>query len=127
MILSMIRAMTAALRMLAVATVCLVPLVAGCGDDDNSSAAAGGDMTVVATTTQAADLARAAAGDRAEVVGLLQPNADPHDYEVRPGDVRALADADVVVRSGGDLDDWLADAIESSGSDARQLVLIEKV
>src|SRR5215218_290435 len=129
MILSMIRAMTAALRLLAAAAVCLAPLAAaGCGDDDSSAAAGGGgDMTVVATTTQAADLTRAVAGDRAEVVGLLQPNADPHDYEVRPGDVKALADADVVIRSGGDLDDWLADAIRSSGGDARQLVLIDKV
>ena len=43
--------------------------------------------TVVATTTQAADLARNVGGDRVEVVQLLAPNADPHDYEVRPRDV----------------------------------------
>jgi len=120
--------MTAALRTLALAVVCLAPLaVAGCGDDDASSAAGGGDVTVVATTTQAADLARAVAGDRAKVVGLIPANADPHDYEVRPGDVKALADADVVIRSGGDVDDWLTEAIESSGADARELVLIDKV
>src|SRR5215216_1765891 len=120
--------MTAALRTLALAVVCLAPLaVAGCGDDDASSAAGGGDLTVVATTTQAADLARAVAGDRAKVVGLLQPNADPHDYEVRPGDVKSLADADVVIRSGGDLDDWLDSAIESSGTDASETVLIDHV
>jgi ABC-type Zn uptake system ZnuABC Zn-binding protein ZnuA len=126
----MIRAMTAALRLLAAAVACLAPLAAaGCGDDASSSAAGGGggDVTVVATTTQAADLARAVAGDRAEVVGLIPPNADPHDYEVRPADVKALADADVVIRSGGDLDDWLAEAIESSGGDARELVLIDEV
>jgi len=115
--------------MLALAFVCLAPLAAtGCGDDeDDASSAASGDVTVVATTTQAADLARAVAGDRAQVTGLIPPNADPHDYEVRPGDIKALADADVVIRSGGDLDDWLADAIESSGSDARELVLIDEV
>ena len=117
--------MTVALRLLAAAAGCLVPLAAaGCGDD---AASGRGGTTVVATTTQAADLARAVAGDRAEVVGLIPPNADPHDYEVRPGDVEALADADVVIRSGGDLDDWLADAIENSGSGARELVLIDEV
>ena len=68
----------------------------------------GGDgVTVVATTTQAADLARQVAGDRARVVGLLPPGADPHDHEVRPDDVKALADAALVVRSGGELDAWL--------------------
>src|SRR5215218_8762384 len=120
--------MTAALRTLALAVVCLAPLaVAGCGDDDASSAAGGGDLTVVATTTQAADFARAVGGDRAKVVGLLPANADPHDYEVRPGDVKALADADVVIRSGGELDEWLESAIESSGADAKELALIDHV
>jgi len=105
---------------------CLAPLVgAGCGDDE---ATAGGDqVTVVATTTQAADFARAVGGHRAKVVGLLPANADPHDYEVRPGDVKALADADVVIRSGGDLDKWLEPAIESSGADAEELALMDHV
>ena len=82
---------------------------------------------MVATTTQAADLARSVGGRRAHVVGLLPANADPHDYEVRPGDVKALVDADLVVRSGGDLDDWLASAIDSSGTDAPELTLIDHV
>jgi ABC-type Zn uptake system ZnuABC Zn-binding protein ZnuA len=108
---------------------CLAPLVAaGCGDDDNSAAAGGGSgITVVATTTQAADIARAVAGDRDKVVGLLPANADPHDYEVRPGDVKALADADLVIRSGGDLDDWLKSAIDSSGTGADEVTLIDHV
>jgi ABC-type Zn uptake system ZnuABC Zn-binding protein ZnuA len=108
---------------------CLAPLVAaGCGDDEGSAAAGGGSgITVVATTTQAADFARAVAGDRDKVVGLIPANADPHDYEVRPGDVKALADADVVIRSGGDLDDWLQSAIDSSGTGADDLTLIDHV
>jgi ABC-type Zn uptake system ZnuABC Zn-binding protein ZnuA len=108
------------------ALLCLVPLVSACGDDD-STAAGDTSVTVVATTTQAADLARAVGGDRARVVGLIPANADPHDYEVRPGDIKALTDADLVIRSGGDLDDWLASAIESSGTDASELTLIDHV
>jgi ABC-type Zn uptake system ZnuABC Zn-binding protein ZnuA len=114
------------MRTLALAALlCLVPLVSACGDD--STAAKDGNVTVVATTTQAADFARAVGGERAHVVGLIPANADPHDYEVRPGDVKALADADLVVRSGGDLDDWLESAIESSGTDAPELTLIDHV
>jgi len=108
------------------ALLCLAALVSACGDDD-STAAGNASVTVVATTTQAADLARAVGGERANVVGLLPANADPHDYEVRPGDVKALTDADLVIRSGGDLDDWLASAIESSGTDAPELTLIDHV
>jgi ABC-type Zn uptake system ZnuABC Zn-binding protein ZnuA len=108
------------------ALLCLAPLVSACGDD-NSTAAGNANVKVVATTTQAEDFARAVGGERARVVGLIPANADPHDYEVRPGDVKALADADLVIRSGGDLDDWLASAIESSGTDATQLTLIDHV
>jgi len=102
----------------------LALLLGACGDDDRG---AGGAITVVATTTQAADLTRAVTGDRDAVAGLLEPNADPHDYEVRPGDVKALVDADLVVRSGGDLDAWLDGAIDSSGNDAEQVRLIDHV
>jgi ABC-type Zn uptake system ZnuABC Zn-binding protein ZnuA len=106
---------------------CLVCVaLAGCGGDER--AAAGGDaIRIVATTGQAADFARAVAGERAEVTGLLAPNADPHEFEIRPDDVRELSDAELVVRSGGDLDEWLDDAIESSGADADVLTLADHV
>src|SRR6478672_6641272 len=89
-------------------------LLAACGSGGGED----GRPVVVATTTQAADLARAVAGDHARVRGVLAPNSDPHDYEVRPGDVKALARAHLVVRSGGDLDGWLGGAIDSAGADA---------
>jgi ABC-type Zn uptake system ZnuABC Zn-binding protein ZnuA len=98
-------------------------VLVGCGSGGGDA----GRPTVVATTTQAADLARSVAGDRAEVRGMLAPNSDPHDYEVRPGDVKALAGADLVVRSGGDLDEWLDGAIDSAGTDAPVLDLLERV
>lgn len=100
-------------------------LLAGCGEDDGGGADR--RVTVVATTTQAADLAGNVGGDRVEVVGLLAANADPHEYEVRPHDLRALGDADLIVRSGGDLDEWLQEAIEGAGSDAPVVTLIDHV
>lgn len=107
---------------------CLAALtITGCGDDGDAAAGPAEGPLVVATTTQAADLARNAAGDRAEVQGLIPPNADPHDYEARPSDIEALAEADVIVRSGGDLDGWLAEAIEASGTEAKVVTLIDHV
>ena len=111
--------------LIAAVTLLLVAALVACGEDDGSPA--GGGVTVVATTTQAADLARNVGGDRVEVTSLLAPNADPHDYEVRPRDLQGLVDADLVVRSGGDLDDWLQEAIEGAGSDAPVLSLIDHV
>jgi ABC-type Zn uptake system ZnuABC Zn-binding protein ZnuA len=90
-----------------------------CGD----GGASGGAPSVVATTTQGADLARQVAGSRAHVSSLLKPNSDPHSYEPRAGDVKALARADLVVRSGGEIDDWLEEAQAGAGSDAPLVTL----
>src|SRR3954470_8390779 len=89
-------------------------LLAGCG----ASATADRRLTVVATTPVVADLARNVGGPDVHVVQILAPNADPHEYELRPHDIQAVADADVVVRSGGDVDDWIGEAIDGSGTHA---------
>ena len=104
----------------------LLAVLAGCGDDGDA-ASQDGSLEVVATTGQAADFAREVGGDAVHVTGLLPPNADPHEFELRPDDVKAIAGADVVVQSGGDLDEWLDDAIESAGSDAPVVTLADHV
>ena len=96
---------------------------AGCGD----SGAGGSGLPVVATTTQTADFVRAVGGTRVDVHGVLAPNSDPHEYEPRPSDARAVAAAKLVVRSGGDVDDWLGDVIDNAGGDATVLTLIDHV
>ena len=96
-------------------------IAAGCGDTGPD------DAPVVATTPLVADLAASVAGDDREVRSLMSPGTDPHDYEPRPADVAALADAELVVAGGGDLDAWIADAMDDSGSDAELLVLGEGV
>ena len=95
----------------------------GCGSDGEP----GGGPSVVVTTAQAADLARNVAGDAAEVTQILPANADPHEYEPTPSDAEALAGADLIVRSGGEVDAWLDQLVESSGSDAPVLTLSDHV
>ena len=102
----------------------LVTLVAvACGDDSGS----GGERTVVATTTQVADLVRQVGGARISVDGMLRPGGDPHDYEPRPSDVAAVARAGLVLRSGGEVDDWLGDVVDNAGGDAEVVSLIDSV
>jgi ABC-type Zn uptake system ZnuABC Zn-binding protein ZnuA len=110
----------------ALAVALAATLLAACGQG-GSAAGGGGGPIVVATTTQVADLTRAVGGSRADVRQILTPNSDPHAYEPRPSDVRAVAGAKVVVRSGGDLDDWLAGVLRNAGSDARTVELIKAV
>jgi len=98
--------------------------LAGCRGSDPQT---GKGPSVVVTTPQAADLVRHVAGGAAAVTQLLPANADPHEYEPRPSDAEALARADLIVRSGGDVDSWLDQLIESSGSDAPVLILADHV
>jgi zinc/manganese transport system substrate-binding protein len=100
-------------------------MATGCGSDD--SRASDAELTVVATTTQVADFVRNVGGDRVDVHGILGTNADPHDYEPRPSDVAAIADAPLVFKSGGDIDSWLDELIDSAGGDHRIVTLIDLV
>ena len=109
-------------RFAAILVVVLVAAVGGCGENSSSNG-----RTVVATTTQVADLVRQVGGNRVSVDGMLRPGGDPHDYEPRPSDVAAVAKADVVFRSGGEVDDWLGDVIGNAGGDAEVVTLIDSV
>jgi ABC-type Zn uptake system ZnuABC Zn-binding protein ZnuA len=101
----------------------LAVVAVACGDDSGSRRG----VTVVATTTEVADLARQVGGSRVNVDGMLRPGGDPHDYEPRPSDVAAVADATVVFRSGGEVDQWLNDVIDNAGGDAEVVSLIDSV
>ena len=95
-------------------------LVAGCGD---TATGPKDGVKVVATTTQLGDFARAVGGDAARVTQILHANTDPHDYEPRPADVEASANAEVVLVSGDGLDDWIVNVLEQGGADAAPLDL----
>jgi zinc/manganese transport system substrate-binding protein len=103
----------------------LAIVAAGCGSDDGRSPEA--EITAVATTMQAGDLVRAVGGERVDVETILEAGADPHDYEPRPSDVKTLADAALVVKSGGDIDAWLDEVIENAGGEAQVVTLIDGV
>jgi ABC-type Zn uptake system ZnuABC Zn-binding protein ZnuA/ABC-type Mn2+/Zn2+ transport system permease subunit len=99
---------------LAAAALCAAAVFAGCaggGDGD-------GRLEVVATTTQIGDFVREVGGEAVAVDQVLQPNTDPHEYEPRPSDVVAAAEAKLVFASGDDLDAWIDQVVSDSGGDA---------
>src|SRR5256885_17268438 len=101
---------------------CWAALVA-CGQGGGAA----GRMRVEASTTQVADLVRQVGGRRVDVHQILRPNSDPHSYEPRPSDARALASAKVVFQSGGDVDRWLDGLIASAGAGDKRVRLIDHV
>lgn len=95
-------------------------LLAGCGGSESDK------PVVVATTTEIGDFARAVGGDAVDVHQILRPNTDPHEYEPRPDDIRATAEAKVVFVSGDGLDSWMADVVQQGGG-TREVVTLGDV
>jgi zinc transport system substrate-binding protein len=65
------------------------------------------------------------AGDRAEVVDLTPAGVEPHDLELSPSQVRALAEADLVVYVGGGFQPGVEQALEQV--DTARLDVLELV
>jgi ABC-type Zn uptake system ZnuABC Zn-binding protein ZnuA len=101
--------------LLAVAVAAL--LAAGCAKQSGPWPDGAAGLRVAATTTQVADLVAHVGGDRVDLVTLLKPGIDAHDYEPSPADIEAIAHAELLVENGVGLESWLADIIESSGFD----------
>lgn len=102
----------------ALAVAACATLIAACGDEEASTDGGPAPVRVVASTTQVGDFARQVGGDAVEVAQILRPNTDPHDYEPRPADIAAVADADLVLTSGDHIDEWMEDVVENAGGDA---------
>jgi zinc transport system substrate-binding protein len=80
------------------------------------SAAAGASLKIVTSTLPVTGFAKAVAGDRAQVTYLLPTNVGPHDYQAKPEDVRTLAEADVLVKSGLGIDQYLDSLVENANN-----------
>lgn len=98
------------------ASLAIAALVSGCGSSGGDSADSGAEtVQVAATTPQVADIVSAVGGDAVNVETLMPVGTDPHDFEPKPSDIAKLADADLVVRSGGEIDEWVVKAAKTAG------------
>ena len=65
-------------------------------------------------------------GDLGEPVMLLDKGANAHDFQLKPSQVGALADAQLVVWIGPEMTPWLDRALEGTSGGAAQLVLLDQ-
>ena len=72
------------------------------------------ELQIVTTFLPITQFATAVAGDRAQIVQLLPANIDPHDYQARPSDIQAIANADVIIKNGLEMEFFLDDMIENA-------------
>jgi zinc/manganese transport system substrate-binding protein len=93
----------------------LLPLAA-CG---TTAGASDGKIKVIAAENFWGSIAAQLGGEQAQITTIINsPDADPHDYEARPEDARAFADAQYIIVNGAGYDAWaqkLSDANPARG------------
>ena len=83
-------------------------------------------LSIVASTSVYGAIAEHIAGGSAEVTSIItQGNQDPHGYEATARDQLTLADADLVIQNGGGYDPFIAELLETTGSEPVLLTAVE--
>ena len=83
-------------------------LLSGCGSTPSS---ADQGVSVVASFYPLAEAASRIGGDLVSVQNLTPPGVEPHDLELAPDDIEAIANADVIVYLGGGFQPAVEDAL----------------
>ena len=110
----------------------MLPLLAllfcctACGT--NSSSGTGGTVQVVAGENVWGNIAAQVGGSRVAVKSIIvDPNADPHDFDAKPSDARAVADAQYVIVNGAGYDPWLSKLLDANPSSGRRVLDVGKL
>ena len=86
-----------------------------------------GKVNVIATISIIGDVVKNVAGDSVNLVTLVGPNGDAHEYEPIPADSVNLAHADIIFENGLHLEHWLDKLYSASGSKAKRVVVSQGV
>ena len=88
---------------------CLALAACGSSSDDGGAGDGGGRVTVAASFYPFAYAVEQVGGDLVDVDNLTSPGVEPHDLELKPQQVGAVQDADLVVIAGDIFDnEWEA-------------------
>ena len=102
----------------------LLGLVAcGAPSVNNTETTESKGLKVVTTFLPITLFTEAVAGDCADVTALIPPNLGPHDFQATPSDLTDLSGANVLVKNGLGMEEFLDDLISSA--DNKDLVVID--
>ncbi len=108
-------------RLLPALLILLLLISCGSAEDDEAAFAA------VAADFPSYDAARAVLGDSAAVTMLLPPGTESHSYDPTPRDMIRIAEADLVVYTGGPSDEWVRSILSSLDDPPASFALTEQV
>ena len=104
----------------------IVLFVAACGSSGPTTVSTTGAIkviNVVAAENFYGDIIKQLGGSHVVVTSILtDPNVDPHEYEANVQDVKAISNANLVIKNGDGYDAWI-DKLLSSSPNASRIVL----
>src|SRR5450432_2165504 len=80
--------------------------------------AANQHITVTTFSTILTELAKEVGGDHVKVIGLVRPGVDPHEFEPKPDDLKAVGESQLVLASGKHMEHYAPKLAESAGGKA---------
>ena len=98
---------------LLVVGIMMAALFAGCGNDAPKEQA-GKKIQVVTSFNAMAEFAKAIGGDKVEVSTIIPDGVEPHDFELKPDNMKQLATAQVFVYNGFGMEPWAQQAIDAA-------------
>ncbi|SFL87614.1 metal ABC transporter solute-binding protein, Zn/Mn family [Salibacterium qingdaonense] len=99
----------------------------GTGENSGASEGPGEKLSVVATTGQVRDVAEHIGGDQADVQAMMGPGVDPHLYEPTQQDVVSLAEADLNLYNGLNLEGNMGEVFENVENETPSYAVTENI
>lgn len=85
-------------------------------EQENATPANKPSLRVVTTFLPMYWFTKAVAGDNAQVEILIPPGTEVHEYQAKPADVQAIATADILVKNGLGLEEFLEPTIKNASN-----------
>ncbi|MBP1744336.1 MAG: periplasmic solute binding protein [Firmicutes bacterium] len=94
----------------------LLASLSGCagGGGSNSGGDKDGRLDVAVSFNPMSELAEAVGGDKIDIYTIVPDGSEPHDFELKAGDIQAVSEAEVFVYNGAGMESWAQAAVTAS-------------
>lgn len=94
----------------------------GCSNSKAEEEKKDGKLSVVVSIYPLEQFTKMIGGDKVNVLTLVQPGQEPHDFELKPSDLKTLVESDIFVYNGLGLEHWL-DEVQGQLKDSKTLMV----